>query len=692
MTGRPRKVVGWVLVALGAVLGLGLLAVRLLVDPNEHKQQVQAAFREATGRDLELQGPLSLSIFPWLAVTTDDAAISNRPGFEGEPFAQLGHARMGVRVWPLLKSQRLEFGPVEVGKLDLNLAVAEDGTNNWSDLLQRLQRKPPTVPAGGGARTGPGRTYELSIASLELHEARVSFRDRQTGAHYVVSDVEVETGPLRPGEPVDLRARLALNRNGQDLGRIDVETQVEAAREGVVTLADTRGRFALAHPSRAGTPIALRAPRIELRPATGTLDAPRVEVSVGDARLRTSLHFGKGRDGHEVRGSFALLPTNPREVLHALGVQVPRTRDAGALRQLEARGNVSYADAAGLRLDPLVIALDETRLDGRLAITNLERKSVRFDLRGNALDVDRYLARADPARPAAPAAGPAPSVRRNSPSNALRQLDVEGEASLGRLRIAGIEMHDVDVGLHASNGRLLVEPFRAGAFGGRTSSSLLVDVRGDVPAVHLQQRLENVDVAAMLGQLINLRQLHGRGRAQFVLDSQGHDFDALLRGLRGSFDIKVEDGALLGADLGYEIERALGTAQLRRPSVANTGRTPFETLLGRGTVSERTLHNKHLEFVSSVATVRGRGAVDYGRNRVDLELTARLLKLPPGRMFGIKLSRVENVEIPLEVTGPIDAPNVRPDVNSLLQAAAKNSLQERVEDEVTKGLKDLLRF
>jgi len=215
-------------------------------------------------------------------------------------------------------------------------------------------------------------------------------------------------------------------------------------------------------------------------------------------------------------------------------------------------------------------------------------------------------------------------------------------------------------------------------------------VRGSVPAVHLEQRLENVDVAAMLGQLINVRQIQGRGRAHFVLDTQGQDADSLFRGLHGTFDLNVADGALLGADLGYEIERALGAAQLRQPTAQNTRRTDFRTLRGRGTLAGRTLRNQHLEFVSDIATVRGRGDVDYGRNHLDLDLTARLLKVPPGRMFGIKLSRVENVDIPLEVTGPIDAPKVRPDVNSLLQAIAKSSLQEPLEGKIKQGLKDLL--
>lgn len=687
MFNRTYRVVAWVLAGLAGLVLLGLLAIRLLVDPNAHRAEMQAAFREATGRELTLAGPLSLSVFPWLAVATSDAVVSNRPGFGEEPFARLGHARLGVRVWPLLASQRLEFGPVEVGQLELNLAVAADGSNNWSDLLERLEKKPATGPGDGGGRSEP-KEFELSIASLELREASVSFRDQQTGAQYLVSGVELETGTLRPGVPVDVRTGLGVSRNGKDIGRFELETQLDATQEGVLALVDTTGTISFASSQQEDVPpIELRAPRIELRTATSDIDAAVIEATLAGTTLRTSLHFKQGRDGPQMQGSFTVPATNPRALLKSLGAPAPKTRDPKALSRFEAQGDVSFARRHGLQLQPLTLVLDDTKLDGRLAIANLDRRSVRFDLRGTSLDVDRYLA----PRTSAPAAGPAKGAAgREPPFKALRELDVEGRASLDELRLAGVDLRSVEVGLQARDGRIRVDPLRAAAFGGRAASSLTLDVRGSVPAVHLEQRLENVDVAAMLGQLINVRQIQGRGRAHFVLDTQGQDADSLFRGLHGTFDLNVADGALLGADLGYEIERALGAAQLRQPTAQNTRRTDFRTLRGRGTLAGRTLRNQHLEFVSDIATVRGRGDVDYGRNHLDLDLTARLLKVPPGRMFGIKLSRVENVDIPLEVTGPIDAPKVRPDVNSLLQAIAKSSLQEPLEGKIKQGLKDLL--
>jgi len=53
------------LVLLGLLL---LLAVEilLLVDPNDYRDDITVAVQNATGRELSIEGDLSLSLFSWL--------------------------------------------------------------------------------------------------------------------------------------------------------------------------------------------------------------------------------------------------------------------------------------------------------------------------------------------------------------------------------------------------------------------------------------------------------------------------------------------------------------------------------------------------------------------------------------------------------------------------------------------------
>src|SRR5688572_18736299 len=138
---RGLRIAGIVIAVLVALPVLGLALAWLMLDPNEHKDRAEAAFKDATGRELRLEGPLSVSVFPWLAVESGRAAVANAHGFGAEPFASFERARLGVRLWPLLTARRLEFGPVRLDGLALNLLVAKDGRNNWSDVLDRLERR-----------------------------------------------------------------------------------------------------------------------------------------------------------------------------------------------------------------------------------------------------------------------------------------------------------------------------------------------------------------------------------------------------------------------------------------------------------------------------------------------------------------------------------------------------------------------
>ena len=65
---RTAKILGILVGAVIAVIALVLLAVRLFVDPNDYKPRIAAAVKNATGRELKLEGAIKLSVFPWIAL------------------------------------------------------------------------------------------------------------------------------------------------------------------------------------------------------------------------------------------------------------------------------------------------------------------------------------------------------------------------------------------------------------------------------------------------------------------------------------------------------------------------------------------------------------------------------------------------------------------------------------------------
>ncbi len=83
----------------------------------------------------------------------------------------------------------------------------------------------------------------------------------------------------------------------------------------------------------------------------------------------------------------------------------------------------------------------------------------------------------------------------------------------------------------------------------------------------------------LLKDAVNSQRLSGHGNASATLAGQGLDSDALTRSLSGRIEINLADGAIEGADLGYEI--GVAQALLRRqplPASANTHHTKFDAL------------------------------------------------------------------------------------------------------------------
>src|SRR5882672_3897275 len=147
---RTAKILGILVGAVIAVIALALLAVRLFVDPNDYKPRIEAAVKNATGRELKLEGAIKLSVFPWIALELGPASLGNPPGFSDQPFAAVQHVALRVKLLPLLRKE-LEIGRVEIDGLDLRLLKNAAGRGNWQDFGNQGATPKSTPNSGTGS-------------------------------------------------------------------------------------------------------------------------------------------------------------------------------------------------------------------------------------------------------------------------------------------------------------------------------------------------------------------------------------------------------------------------------------------------------------------------------------------------------------------------------------------------------------
>lgn len=193
---RALRIVGIVVGCVVAVLIVAIIALWLIVNPNDYKGRIEAAVRSSTGRDLSLSGNIHLAIFPSIALELGPATLGNPPGFSSsQPFASLQHASLRVRLLPLLHHQ-LDVGRIEIVGLDLRLLENARGQGNWS--MPAATQGAPTASSSGSRMALGG------IGGVVVRNSRISYQDMRADG------VNIDIGQVATGVPVPVSWNLDL--------------------------------------------------------------------------------------------------------------------------------------------------------------------------------------------------------------------------------------------------------------------------------------------------------------------------------------------------------------------------------------------------------------------------------------------------------------------------------------------------
>src|SRR5687767_1130942 len=198
------KKVLWIVGGLIGLLIVVALAAPFFVDLNDYKAEIAAKAKEATGRDLAIDGDISLSILPTPGVVIHGLRFGNAPGGSQPDMATLESATVKVAIMPYLTSNTVEVEEIVLERPTFVFEKLKDGSGNWQIAPQAAAPEAGVTPEPSAAPTAEGGSpMAVVIKSASIEGGTLIYRDLVAGTEQKVENLNIDlsldslTGPFQ---------------------------------------------------------------------------------------------------------------------------------------------------------------------------------------------------------------------------------------------------------------------------------------------------------------------------------------------------------------------------------------------------------------------------------------------------------------------------------------------------------------
>lgn len=714
------KLLGLVIVGLLVLIVGAGFALTHLIDPNDYKDEIRSLVQDKTGYDLQIDGDIGWSLFPWLGLELNDTRLA-RLDMHEQPFANVRLLALSVKVMPLLRKE-IRMSDIRIEGLDLQLVRNAKGDSNWeaSDAEAGTPASPATAADAPQEPVTPPTSIKLEIDSLIVNSARLDYRDEQGNRRITLENVQISAGAIgeRRNIPVKLSGFLA---SDAPLLRARMEMSTSAwmdhsTRQYRLDNLKLAGELAGELLNNKSANISATG-NVQLDLQQQQLEWQQLRLSINQLKGMGELQVSQLSSDPAISGQLSLAAFSLREFLPGIGLELPEMQKKSALGHFELTTDLQ-GSSNSLLLNNASLRLDDSSFTGELGISNLEQGIMLVRLNGDQLSLDDYLPPATPAdKPVRAAkstgsgADTPPATPRDNPwddspllpLDTLSDLNLDLELQLDRLTAEKLPLDNTRLSLQARNGNINLKQFTASLYGGGLAFSGSLDSKAAPARLRLHSTIDQLPIDKVMAALGEEAPVTGKLKLDSQLATSGNSQRQWISQLDGKANLEIIDGTLPDSNL--EQQLCLAIATLNRKSLSqdySRTSTPFNQLKTSASLSKGSVNTPDLRIAIPGLQIKGKGQLDLNHmgmdHRLDIILQGDTRPMPdPACTIN---QRYVGIEWPVHCRGPLaDAgQNCRIDQDGLGKVATRlagdkltEKIEEKLKDKVSPDLKDALK-
>lgn len=658
---RLLKILAAVIGLIALLIIIAIVLIISFVNPNRFKPLIIKQVYTETGRTLTMPGNISWSFFPTISIKTDSVTLSNPKGYTQPVFVHADSAKAEVRLLPLL-SGNVEPKTIILSGAKLYLIKNKLGQANWSQWSPtpsaQTTSNTPTTQASTSASS-----FNIVIPDIDISHANIQYLDETSHQAFTLNNLNLQAKDVHFNAPFPLAFSTDFSSKNPNIrAHLNINATVMFDKKSLTANnISLTGKFAAEQTNNKMVSVALSGnasfgnDRFNLQP-----------MNLQIANLNTTGYLTLSSiNKMQYNGSVTMKPFNACDFLESFNIQT--TCKTSNLLQELGFTTVFSGSQNTLNVSSFNANLDKGSVSGNLDLTDLSKKTGKFSVYLNHIDVDAYLHLMGNTQ------DQAVKTRGNAQPNTgaialppvIKSYNIAGNISAKDLTAGKIHFDSLETQLVSNYGFINLYPLSANLYRGKLSGALSADFRPLQAIFDTRLSLESVDLQPLLSDVLNFKGASGELNVKTNLTTHGADTQTLKQHLNGQATIHLVNGALNNIDLAYYYQSGLALLRGQKPSVIKTNTTSIGSLNGTFNIENGIASNNDLSLTSHDFTVTGSGTVNLPANTLN---------------YLLHVNDKQGNTIPLIVSGQLTSPSIKPDLSQVIKQTAEKQLKSKLQN------------
>lgn len=667
-------------------------------DANNYKSTIIEQVEKATSREFTIEGDINLSVFPWIGLKVEDAALGNESGFKEKQFAAIKQLDIKVNVLPLLRKE-VEINTIRLHGLNVALEVAKDKTNNWSSLSQpgKEQVDKPSDDTPEASKTAETSAEQivsdkdsksplqaLRVEGFELVDAVILYDDRSSGTKATVSALNLITSEIQFDQPVELSfsARVENNQPAIDT-RLKLTTQLTFNKELTIfnlndfifTIFVNANEFINQDEElviKSDIYVSMDEERVRLK---------QLQLLALDTTTVADINVSQFLQTPLIQGNIEVQPFNARAVASRAGVELPEMAKADALQQIALKTKIKMLGEK-LEADDFSLMLDGSTLSGWLHVINLSKQQLRYDLAFDQLNVNDYLPpvkdvpestaesvadtteKSETPKDVATVTDTSGDEKIELPVEMMRQLDVQGDFRIAAITVKEYNIKEFSMSIKAQKGEINIKPLSLQLLDGKVTAAVNVNVQKNTPDYGINLDVNQVQAGPVVNPFLTNIQadkpISMKGAVNFAMKvkTTGETVNQLKQASLGNIILDMNTTEVNGFDpeffmrsaiADYVHSKGFGLSKTIMGDYEPRELTVFDKIYSTVNLAKGIAHTDDFLMDSKRVKVGAKGDVDIMQNSTDMMTSIELARSKTA------LEKILDEPLYIRVHGPFEA-------------------------------------